>query len=190
MAEHLKDTENPFFRRWAEFVLGHKALCLVLVLLVTAAGSIYQIKNHLRTDFDIESFLASKSETRKSLDAFRDIFGRDDRFLVMVEGDVFSMRYLETLKKLHEELGLIDLELASVGKLRASPKRRARRSSPPKRPPRAPLRTTTSVTSKTMTSVTLKTQETTKTSGLSSRVAPSSRRSPRSSTCGRPEAER
>lgn len=117
MAEHLKDTENPFFRRWAEFVLGHKALCLVLVLLITA-GSIYQIKNHLRTDFDIESFLASKSETRKSLDAFRDIFGRDDRFLVMVEGDVFSMRYLETLRKLHEELGLIDLELASVGKLR------------------------------------------------------------------------
>ncbi|MGB0588371.1 MAG: efflux RND transporter permease subunit [Myxococcota bacterium] len=115
--DKLLDTESRFFRRWAEFVLGHRALCLILTLLMTA-GSLYQIKNHLRVDFDIESFLESKSETRASLDTFRDIFGRDDRFLVMVEGDVFSMPYLEKLKALHEELGVIDLELESAGQVR------------------------------------------------------------------------
>jgi uncharacterized protein len=117
MNDQLMDTESPFFRRWAEFVLGHRALCLLLTLLMTA-GSIYQIKHHLRVDFDIESFLEGKSETRASLDTFRDIFGRDDRFLVMLEGDVFSMDYLDKLRALHEELGLIDLELKSAGQVR------------------------------------------------------------------------
>jgi predicted RND superfamily exporter protein len=115
--KQLIDTESPFFRRWAEFVLSHRALCVVLTLLVTV-GSIHQIKNHLRVDFDIESFLEGKSETRASLDTFRDIFGRDDRFLVMVEGDVFSMAYLEKLRALHEELSVIDLELESAGQIR------------------------------------------------------------------------
>ena len=115
--EQMQDTESAFFRRWAEFVLSHRALCLILVLIITA-GSVYQIKTHLRVDFDIESFLEGKSETRISLDKFRDLFGRDDRFLVMVQGDVFTTPYLEKLRSLHEELAVIDLELESAGKAR------------------------------------------------------------------------
>ena len=110
-------TESPLFRRWAEFVLGHRLLCLAGVLLVTA-GSVYQIKHHLRVDMDIEAFLESSSDTRVSLDVFRDTFGRDDRFLVMVEGDVFSTGYLEKLRRLHDELGTLDLDLESVGESR------------------------------------------------------------------------
>ena len=126
-------TESVFFRRWAEFVLGHRLLCVLLVLLLTA-GSVFQIKNHLKVDFDIESFLEGKSETRASLDTFRDLFGRDDRFLVMVRGDVFSMPYLEKLRKMHEELGKIDLELESAGNVRriaSEPQTVVAKTSPP-----------------------------------------------------------
>ena len=35
----LPKTESLFFRRWAQFVLGHRLLCLVLVGLVTAGSS-------------------------------------------------------------------------------------------------------------------------------------------------------
>ena len=35
--EQMKDTESAFFRRWAEFVLGHRALCLILVLIIIRA---------------------------------------------------------------------------------------------------------------------------------------------------------
>ncbi|MDP6942908.1 MAG: hypothetical protein QF464_02065, partial [Myxococcota bacterium] len=62
----LPKTENAFFRRWAEFVLAHRLLCLALVLLVTA-GAVYQTKRHLRVDMDIEAFLEGKSDTRASL---------------------------------------------------------------------------------------------------------------------------
>ena len=114
MSETQREPESAFFRRMAEFVLANR-IKVVLATLVLTGG--LMAKMPPKTDFTVESFL--DGEGLATLEMFRSIFGRDDTFVVLVEGDVFSMDYVERLKKLHDELGALDIELDSIGETRA-----------------------------------------------------------------------
>ncbi|MDD9934271.1 MAG: MMPL family transporter [Myxococcales bacterium] len=50
-------------------------------------------------------------EDKRRVDELHATFGEESHLLVIAEGDVFSMPYLEKLRELHEELAAIDFEL-------------------------------------------------------------------------------
>ena len=80
-----------------------------------------------------EEVAAALAAREAELEEVRDDFGRDDLFVVIVEGDVFSMDYLERLKGLHDELAEINVELESLGRRKSvggvsAEERRAKRA--------------------------------------------------------------
>ena len=113
--ELLEQPENSFFRAWAEIVLKFRFLTLLLIFSITSFF-VYQIITKLVVDNSVEAFISSDSDEQTALDKFRDNFGRDDVFLLAIKGDVFSIKYLQRLKLLHEELAGLDLKLPSLGK--------------------------------------------------------------------------
>ncbi len=115
---------HRFFAAWARAVLRYRIPLLLLTVALTI-GAVYQVRTSLKIETSFESFTSSKSEARLALNAFRATFGRDDVFLVVVEGDVFSMAYLNRLKALHVELEGLSLEGIEPLVIRAEPRKSA-----------------------------------------------------------------
>ncbi len=101
--------ESAFFRSWAHFILGHRWLILVFTT-ITSGAFAHQVLTRLVIHNSSEAFLASGSEGLRSMFEVRENFGNDIMFQVLVRGDVFSMPYLERLKKLHHKLADIRIE--------------------------------------------------------------------------------
>lgn len=112
-----RERPNPFFLAWGRLVVRQRWLFLLLTAL-TVAGSMFLLAR-TRVDTSIEAFIAQESETQRLLEEYRDEFGRDAAFIVLIEGDVFSMPYLEKLRALHDELAKLDVEVPSLGQRKA-----------------------------------------------------------------------
>jgi len=108
------NSESAFFRASTEIVLRFRWLFLAVTALLTL-GAGYAIATQLRVDNSTEYFASGNKEVSEQLEQFRDDFGRDDHFFVLVEGDVFSMAFLDKLRELHERLEAADIEVASLG---------------------------------------------------------------------------
>jgi predicted RND superfamily exporter protein len=136
MADDHQERPNPFFLAWGRTVVRHRWIFLILTLL-TAAGSMALVATKTRVDTSIEAFIAQESDTQRLLEEYRDEFGRDAAFIVLVEGDVFTMPYLERLKKLHDELAVLDMEVPSLGQRKSDrrPELKAPASAAPKTGP-------------------------------------------------------
>jgi len=104
-----KEAVNPFFLALADVVLRFRWLMLLGTLAITVAAA-WQVKTHLRIDNSVRAFVSSKSRSNQVLEELRADFGRDDLFLILVGGDVFSLPYLDKLKALHEEIEGLELE--------------------------------------------------------------------------------
>ncbi len=113
----MKDTESRFFRAWGELVIRHRALVLLLIVGLCAV-SVWTIKERLYVDNSPEAFADSSSDAARNLDIFRDVFGRDDVTLLLIEGDVFSKAYLDKLAALQADMEGIDIELKTLGQRR------------------------------------------------------------------------
>ena len=94
---------NAFFKSWAETVIRYRLLFLFGTLAISGLFA-YQVLTKIRIDTSIEAFLAKSSEAYETLEELRDDFGRDEMFLVLARGDVYSRPFLEQLDKLHTEL--------------------------------------------------------------------------------------
>ncbi len=129
-----KETENPFFRRWAEVVLRLRWLLLALTLAVTGLF-VWQVATKLKLDNSVEAFASSNSNARELLEQFRDEFGKDSFFLIMAKGDVFTPGYLKRLRALQDEIAAIDMDLPTLGQRRARPRPAAGSSAAPTPPP-------------------------------------------------------
>lgn len=103
-----------FFRAWATQVIRFRWLLLALTL-VSTGSALYAIKMWLRVDNSTEAFLSSEDDSSVVLEELRDSFGQDTLFQVLVEGDVFTLEYLGRLKKLHEELEKLNMDVPSLG---------------------------------------------------------------------------
>ena len=114
---------SPLFVAWARAVLRWR-LPLLALTAVTAAACGGLILYRLQIDTSIEAFSATDSEAAAVLEEYRDDFGQDLAFLVLAEGDVFSMPYLRRLEALHGELASLDVEVPSLGERRADRDRR------------------------------------------------------------------
>lgn len=103
------------FAAWARFVLRFRYPLLLVTLALTAVFG-QATAQRLEIDTSVEAFLATKSDAFATLEELRDDFGRDEMFVVIAEGEVFSLPFLTRLKALHEELSSLDMELESLGK--------------------------------------------------------------------------
>lgn len=71
--------------------------------------------NGLAVDTSVEAFSNPQDPAQRSLERYRDQFGRDDHFIVLVEGEVFSVPFLKRLQELHQELEGLNIEVKSLG---------------------------------------------------------------------------
>lgn len=110
MAASRGQNRDPFFYRFARVVIRYRWIFLSLSLLGTAYFAL-QILTKLRIDTSTEAFLSKTSLVQKNLDRFRSEFGRDDVFIILVAGEVFSLPYLQRLQRLHLELQRLDVGL-------------------------------------------------------------------------------
>lgn len=136
--EHLKAAshQSTFFFRWASWVVRWRWLTLLISLLITLSSIFLVAPSHvlppaladlrlqllgrpgLIIDTSVDAFSDPNDLSVKVLERYRDLFGRDDYFMVMIEGDVFSLPYLEKLKEVHEELEQLNVEIKSLGERR------------------------------------------------------------------------
>jgi predicted RND superfamily exporter protein len=114
----VTESENRFFRKYAELVIKGRWF-VILAMLVACGAAVMTIKSGLYVDNSPEAFSDSSSDVSRNLELFRDIFGRDDVTLILVEGDVFSPGYLDRLNKLHAEIAAINIDLETLGQRRS-----------------------------------------------------------------------
>lgn len=108
---------NDWYAALARWVIRRRWLVLCGSLVLTA-GLALEIARDIKIEASVESFLASDSDAFRSLEDLRDDFGRDSLFMVIAEGDVFSLPFLERVRALHDELAAIDLPLETLGQRR------------------------------------------------------------------------
>ena len=108
----MSDTESPLFRAWARTVLRFK-IPFVLLTVGLTLFAVYNVRTNLHFDPSTEYITDSDSEVAAALEEYRDDFGRDDLYMIVMEGDVFSMPFLDKLKRLHEELEALDPEITT-----------------------------------------------------------------------------
>ena len=122
------DTESPFFRWWAELVVQHRLLFSALIIVITGLAG-WKAQD-LQTDMNVEAFMDQSSDELEVLETFRDYFGRDDVFVVLASGDVFTAAYLDRLRALHDEIAALDMEIPSLGQRRTAREAGVERASP------------------------------------------------------------
>ncbi len=101
-----------FFYSHAAFVVRWRIPLLLLTIAVTV-GAVWMAKNNLKIEADLESLAPKDAPESLALEAFRDVFGRDDVFILLAKGDVFSMGYAQKLRDMHQELEQIDVKLTT-----------------------------------------------------------------------------
>ncbi len=76
-------------------------LCGCLIIIAAIASQL----QHIRQDTSIEGFLEKGSEELLRYDEFKDIFGRDEVFLINIEvDDIYDPAFIENLRRLHMQL--------------------------------------------------------------------------------------
>ncbi|MCP4602223.1 MAG: MMPL family transporter [Proteobacteria bacterium] len=108
-----KTPENRFFKAWAEIVLSYRWLFLLLTMAVTTFMG-YQAMTRLKIDNSAEALLGSGADKLFDVDELTKLyndFGFDNTYQILIEGDVFSLPYLNRLKALHQDLAVMDVDL-------------------------------------------------------------------------------
>jgi len=105
--------ENPFFRALADWVLRYRWFVLLANLAITVG--LGWATTTLREDPSADPFLPEESDAQALNERFKDDFGYDVYSILVIEGDVFSVDYLQRLKALHEDVEAIDVKIPSLG---------------------------------------------------------------------------
>ncbi|MBT6433736.1 MAG: MMPL family transporter [Deltaproteobacteria bacterium] len=101
-----------FFSGWMNWIAGNRLISVLLVLVVTGIAIWGQVRHPLMMDNSPEAFVGKDTDVRRALELFREEFGHDSLFMILVEGEVFTTEFLTHLKKLHQELASIDVILS------------------------------------------------------------------------------
>jgi len=92
---------------WMEFFIDRRFLILLFILLGTIGLSIPLAKMGVDMDNRPERFAPAGDQSFIDLAALQEEFGRDDYFVLLMKGDVWSPAYLQQLEVLHVKLETI-----------------------------------------------------------------------------------
>ena len=118
--DHLAEKPSLFFTTWARAVIRFR-WALICLTLASIVGCGWLIATRTTVDMGIEAFTDHGSQTQKYLEEFRDDFGRDDVWIVALEGEVFTADYLKKLRALHRSLEAVNIKIDSLGQRKSSP---------------------------------------------------------------------
>ena len=101
--QSLRTRADASFTQWGHWVFGHPWLVIISVL-TFSVHFISQVR-HLEIDTSIEGFLLEDDPILIVYNDFRDRFERDDLVTVTIRPpEIFDFKFLEKLRKLHQEL--------------------------------------------------------------------------------------
>lgn len=98
----MRDRIERAFEAWGHWVARHPRRTIAVTLLAVLA--LVANLPEVELDTSTEAFLREDDPIRLRYDAFRELFGRDERVIIAVEGEVFERRFLERLRALHRDL--------------------------------------------------------------------------------------
>ena len=99
----LRGQIEAAFASWGRIVVRWRWLAIAACLGFSAL--LASRLPELRVDNSDEAFLHESDEARLRYDRFRETFGRDDRVLVLLRPrELWDLRFLETLRRLHREI--------------------------------------------------------------------------------------
>ncbi len=124
MEQNEQTRESPLFRACAELVLRYRWFFLATSLLLSAVMGFAAYRD-ITVDTSVDALLSSSDESSMVLEELRDEFGSDRLFMVLAEGEVFTNDYLRRLKRLHDDLAVIDVEVKSLGERKRDRGRKA-----------------------------------------------------------------
>lgn len=107
---------NRFFESAPQKLLPWRWSVVVCFTALTAL-LFYGMMKHFVMDMSLESWFQNEDPVKVSLDDFRKQFGSDDGVYIVYrakDGDIFSQKSLETLKRFHRELDDVRLGISSV----------------------------------------------------------------------------
>ncbi len=96
--------------RWTSLIIDHRRATLVGLALITLCLGAYAL-TRLSVDNSIDTWAKQDAPELQTLYDFRATFGKADAFIILVEGDVFSSDFLNTLKRLHAEMSALEVEI-------------------------------------------------------------------------------
>lgn len=103
MGSSVRKKIELWFERFAHIVYRNRLKAIFITLLFFAA--LASNLPNLTVDTSNEGFLHKDDPTLKTYNEFRDQFGRDEVIVLAISpDDLFDLKFLEKLKKLHEEL--------------------------------------------------------------------------------------
>jgi predicted RND superfamily exporter protein len=88
-------------------VVRHRGAVLALSLLLTLLAGL-RAATGLRFDASLEAFLGHEAPVRLRLEQFRAAFGRDEVFVVVATGEVFTAAFLDRLAALRDDAAAIE----------------------------------------------------------------------------------
>lgn len=99
----IKANLDQWFFNWGRFVYRFKTQCLI-VSVALFFGLLSQISN-ISVDTSSEGFLHPDDPILTDYQAFRDQYGREEFIVIALRADeIFSFKFLETLKEIHQRL--------------------------------------------------------------------------------------
>lgn len=111
---------DRLFEAWAAFAIARRWLVIAVCLGVTVLFG-WIASKRLRVDRSATAMVYAQGEDQQFLDRFQSFFGSDDLYLVVIEGDVFSLDFLRHLRDLHEQLAELDVQGLSRTRAESSP---------------------------------------------------------------------
>jgi predicted RND superfamily exporter protein len=91
------------FEKLSDFIFDNRIKIIVVIFIIIIAF-ISQMK-YLTVDTSTEGFLHKNDPLRIEYDKFREQFGRDEKILIAIQSkDIFTLKFLTKLNKLHREL--------------------------------------------------------------------------------------
>ncbi|MEE2787138.1 MAG: efflux RND transporter permease subunit [Myxococcota bacterium] len=117
---------SDFFLAWGRFVVGNRWVLLALSILVTGLAG-WLAQQQIRTDMGIDAFSEKDARTSQILDELRADFGRDDVWVLVIEGDVFSSHYVRKLRELEQAYARLSMDLPSLAAMNADMESAGRR---------------------------------------------------------------
>ena len=112
--DHETYQKNLFFVSLVEWVINHPKTVVTFTLMITLITSI-GILSRLSINNGLEMFTPSDSPAVHNRELYRDLFGRDDLFMISARGEVFTQEYLGRIKRLEDELSRLNLPIKSLG---------------------------------------------------------------------------